>query len=72
MEYSPIIGGYCLVLSSGKAMLMMSLSARGNDSVCVLFVLEMLKNDQSYYYGGGMFHTFALTGKHQCNIVTEV
>ncbi|XP_060564510.1 guanine nucleotide exchange factor subunit RIC1-like isoform X1 [Ruditapes philippinarum] len=32
MEYSPIIGGYCLVLSSGKAMLMMSLSARGNDS----------------------------------------
>ncbi|KAL4236739.1 WD40 repeat protein [Mactra antiquata] len=34
IEYSPIIGGYCIVLSSGKAVLMMSLSARGNDSNC--------------------------------------
>jgi len=28
MEYSPIIGGYCMVLSSGKAVLLMSTAMR--------------------------------------------
>jgi len=28
MEYSPIIGGYCLVLSSGRAVLLMSTAVR--------------------------------------------
>ncbi|KAH3695914.1 hypothetical protein DPMN_083372 [Dreissena polymorpha] len=41
MEYSPIIGGYCMVLTSGKAVLLMSSSIREERETVGVWAAEM-------------------------------